>query len=89
MTVYVDEFRKWGPTRLSIFRAGSSHLTADTVEELHALADRIGLQREWFQPHPRHPHYDLTERRRTAAIAAGAVFVCAREQAERRLRVRP
>lgn len=88
MTVYVDEFRRWGPTRLAIFRDGSSHLTADTVEELHALADRIGLALSWFQDHPTHPHYDLTKARRAAALLAGAVFVPAREQAKKRLAAR-
>jgi hypothetical protein len=85
VTVYVDEFRRWGPTKLAIFRAGSSHLTADTLDELHALAQRIGLRREWFQDHRLHPHYDLTKARRAAALLAGAVFVSAKEQAEKRL----
>ncbi len=39
------------------------HLVADTLEELHAFAQTMELQREWFQDHPRHPHYDLTTRR--------------------------
>jgi len=34
------------------------HLTADTLDELHAEAARIGLQRRWFQS-GRHPHYDV------------------------------
>lgn len=35
------------------------HLVADTVEELHEFATQMGLKREWFQDHPKHPHYDL------------------------------
>jgi hypothetical protein len=35
------------------------HIVADTEEELHEFAKRIGLKREWFQDHPEHPHYDL------------------------------
>lgn len=61
-------------------------MLADTLEELHAMAEEIGLKRAWFQAHPLHPHYDLTEAKRTAALAAGAVFVPAKEQAARRLK---
>lgn len=86
MTVYVDEVRQW-PTRIRCFQAGSAHLTADTLEELHALARRIGLRRAWFQD-VRIPHYDLTASKRAAALAAGAVFVPAKEQARRRIAAR-
>ena len=88
MSVYVDEFKLWLPRQRRPFHLGSSHLTADTVEELHELAQRIGLKRGWFQNHPLHPHYDRTISRRTAALAAGAVFVPCREQAVKRLRAR-
>lgn len=55
------------------------HLAADTPAELHAFAQSIGLNREWFQDHPRHPHYDLTTARmRQKAIDAGAVEMSAR-----------
>lgn len=44
MTVRVDELvvypNAWGP-----FRAGSCHLTADTEEELHAFAAKLGMKR--------------------------------------------
>jgi Protein of unknown function (DUF4031) len=59
-------------------------MTADTLEELHTLAAKIGMKRRWFQ-NGRVPHYDLTPARREAALAAGAVFVSAREQARQRL----
>lgn len=83
MTVYVDELRQW-PTKIACFRAGSCHLTADTLEELHEFAGRIGLRRAWFQD-GRVPHYDLTPSRREHALAAGARFVPARQQSLRRL----
>ena len=79
MTVYVDEFRVWAPSAIPCFRHGSCHLTADTTEELHEMADKIGLKRSWFQD-GRHPHYDLAKSRRTRAIRAGAVYMPAREQ---------
>lgn len=83
MTVYVDEIRRW-PHARPPFHRGSCHLTADTLEELHAFAKRIGMKREWFQD-GRVPHYDLTPGRRAEAKLAGAVFVSAKEQARRRL----
>lgn len=50
------------------------HMIADTLPELHAMADRIGLKREWFQPLSS-PHYDVSLSRRALAIAAGARVV--------------
>ncbi len=74
------------PNAVGIFRAGSSHLTTDgDLEELHAFAARIGLRRSWFQEHATAPHYDLIRSRRDRALALGATFVPAREQARRRL----
>lgn len=77
MTVYVDNARI--PARVGRIRARWSHLFADTQEELHAFALSIGLKRTWFQPGrpvngrpSRHWHYDVTESKRQAAIAAGA-----------------
>ena len=53
----------------------SAHLYADTLEELHAFAARLGLKRAWFQD--RHgrglSHYDVTEGKRRLAITLGAV----------------
>lgn len=84
----VDEFRVWAPTSIRCFKSGSCHLTADTEEELHAFAARLGLRRAWFQAKSTTPHYDLTESKRELALKLGAVFVSAREQATRRLRAR-
>lgn len=86
MTVYVDEVQRW-PTKLRCFQAGSAHLTADTLEELHELASRIGLRRAWFQ-NVRVPHYDITPKKRAAALAAGALFVPGKEQARKRIAAR-
>lgn len=85
MTVYVDDARI--QATVGRYRDRWSHLTADTVEELHAFADRIGLRRTWFQtckstlcgggrPANRdtcpHWHYDVTESKRAQALASGA-----------------
>lgn len=50
------------------------HLLADTLEELHGFAERIGMRREWYQPRST-PHYDLSLRKREAALALGAVEI--------------
>ena len=84
--IMVDELRVWPGPKPRCFLRGSCHLTTDgDADELHAFAAKCGLRREWFQDHPRAAHYDLTPRRRERALAIGAVFVPAREQARRRL----
>jgi hypothetical protein len=66
------------------------HLLADTLDELHAMADRVGLRREWFQGDAGAPHYDICLTKRQAAIKAGAVEVGRKELVAlmRRLRER-
>ena len=61
-------------------------MQADTLEELHAMADRLGLRRSWFQSKagkPWHDHYDLTRSRRAQAIELGAIPVTWRDAARR------
>lgn len=73
MSVYVDPLCEYGWV-LRGRRTASCHMTADSDEELHALASKIGLKRSWHQPPPAHfSHYDLTPSRRAHAVAAGAV----------------
>ena len=74
MTVYVDD-PIW-PFRGMVM----CHMVADTLDELHAMAERIGMQRAWFQEPPKasHPHYDLNEERRSLALELGAVYVPAK-----------
>lgn len=84
--IMVDELSRPIRSRHRAFAAGSCHLMTDgPIEILHAFAHRLGLQREWFQDHPLHPHYDLTASKRRQALKLGAVFVPAREQARQRL----
>jgi hypothetical protein len=80
MTVYVDDARiPWRGWRMS-------HLQADTVDELHAFAQSIGLRRDWFQPgsRPEAAHYDVTDSKRAEAIAAGAISETVAEGSARR-----
>lgn len=72
MSVYVDHARN------GYMRMRMSHMIADTVEELHAMAATIGLRREWFQPRSS-PHYDISEMKRRLAIRCGAVAVDRRQ----------
>lgn len=68
MVVYVDKARH----RLG--RMVMCHMVADTLAELHDMADRIGLKRHWFQPLS-FPHYDLALSSRKRALQLGAVEV--------------
>jgi hypothetical protein len=60
-------------------RMKMSHMIADTPEELHAMADRIGIARRWFQA----DHYDVCLRKRALAVEAGAIEVSMRELVRR------
>ncbi|AOS94807.1 hypothetical protein AN480_27340 (plasmid) [Mycobacterium intracellulare subsp. chimaera] len=74
MTVYVDDMRM--PARVGRIEARWSHLMADSDEELHRFAASIGLRRCWAQyPGTWKSHYDVTDSKRTQAIAAGAVQI--------------
>jgi hypothetical protein len=77
MSVYVDELHEFNNDNESTpacFRNKSScHLYGDTEQELHELAGRIGLKRNWFQVNPTMNHYDLTSGKRRLAVRAGAI----------------
>lgn len=47
------------------------HMVADSLQELHRMANEIGLQRSWFQPKS-WPHYDLSPSKRALAVKNGA-----------------
>jgi hypothetical protein len=60
---------------------------ADTIAELHVMADAIGMKREWFQPFS-FPHYDVAKGRRAQAVRLGAVEVDRRQGYHIRKRLR-
>ena len=72
MAVYVDKARH------PFGRMVMCHMMADTLEELHAMADQIGVARRWFQ-NKRSPHYDICLSKRALAVGNGAVE-CGREK---------
>lgn len=71
MTVYVDDMQ--APFRNMIM----CHMIADTEAELHAMADRIGVARRWYQVGKF--HYDIAQSKRRLAVAAGAVEITWRQ----------
>ena len=70
MTVYVDA------TRNRYGRMVMCHMWADTLDELLAMVDRIGVARKWLQkpPHASWVHFDISLGKKTAALAAGAIL---------------
>lgn len=74
MTVYVDDMNaKFG-------RMIMCHMLADTDDELHAMATRLGVARKWHQAPPKHDsHYDIALSKRAIAVVAGAVEITWRQ----------
>ncbi len=70
MTVFVDDVRH------QFGRMVMCHMWADTLPELLAMADRIGVQRRWLQQPPKASwvHFDVSLGMKAKAIAAGAVL---------------
>lgn len=73
MSVYVDE-AVWPFGRMIM-----CHMMADTEDELHAMADALGLRREWFQG----DHYDISKGKRREAVKLGALEVSSVELVRR------
>lgn len=75
MTVYVDNMRA------PFGRMLMCHMIADSDEELHAMADRIGVARKWHQDKTSGSHYDIALSKRAQAVKHGAVEIGLRELA--------
>ncbi len=74
MSVYVDNAaHRFG-------RMTMCHMMADSIDELLAMADLIGVRRKWLQK-PGEPgeHFDICMSKRTLAVLAGAKEVTSRE----------
>ena len=83
MSAYVDPLFKVPAGRGAWKWGEACHLVADSLDELHAFAKRLGLAGEWFQARKGAPHYDLTAGRRILAVKFGAKELTAREMVER------
>lgn len=73
MAVYVDDMHKLPLGRFG--RMKMSHMIADTEDQLHAMADKIGIARRWYQG----DHYDISLSKRRLAVSAGAIEVTLRQ----------
>ena len=70
MSVYVDE-PIWSYKRMKM-----CHMVADTPDELHEMANLLGLKRHWFQGgNFSLPHYDICKSKRALAIKYGAIEI--------------
>ena len=80
MTVYVDDLVEWGWV-LRGRKVASCHMFTDSLDlqELHAMAQAIGMKRAWFQDKAAAPHYDLSASRREKAVTLGATPLNRRE----------
>jgi Protein of unknown function (DUF4031) len=70
MTCYVDDVQhRFG-------RMVMCHLWADSLDELLAMVDAIGVQRKWLQQPPKASwvHFDIALSKKALAIKAGAVL---------------
>lgn len=80
MAVYLDDLRvPWRGREWC-------HLTADTTEELHEFAARLGIPKRGFHHNPERPwkdHYDVPEGLRETALRLGAKPITRREAVER------
>jgi hypothetical protein len=70
MTVYVDDVRH------TFGRMVMCHMWADSLDELFAMADRIGIQRKWLQQPPKASwtHFDISLGKKEVAVRAGAIL---------------
>jgi len=83
MAIYVDDMNA------SYGRMKMCHLIADTDEELHAMAEKIGVARKWHQAPPKHDsHYDIALSKKALAISFGAIEITLRQCAAMNLRRR-
>lgn len=73
MAVYVDNMcAKFG-------RMIMCHMIASSLKELHEMADKIGVDRKWFQDTLSGPHYDIALSKRQLIISYGAIEISWRQ----------
>jgi Protein of unknown function (DUF4031) len=71
MTVYVDDMRA------NYGRLILCHMLGDSDDELHAMADKIGVNRKWWQSPEKTSgsHYDIALSKKALAIEYGAIEI--------------
>lgn len=60
-------------------RMKMSHMAAETLEELHEMAQKIGVSKRHFQNKFGKPHYDICQKMKKKAIELGAMEVSDKE----------
>lgn len=71
--IYIDLLKSCNPKKGWRWTS-YCHMFADSEEELHEFANKIGMKPQWFQ-NKKLPHYDLTVKRRQLALSMGAIEV--------------
>jgi hypothetical protein len=76
MGVYVDgaTWKKGSKGRKSY-----AHLVADTYEEMHEFAEKVGIKPHFFHKNTKYPHYDISGEQRDLALQLGASSITSRE----------
>lgn len=75
MTVYVDDMNaQYGRMKMV-------HMLASTDQELHEIADKIGINRKWWQSPEKTSgsHYDICLSKKALAIQYGAIEITWRQ----------
>ncbi len=77
MAVYVDDMR--APFGNLIM----CHMLADTDDELHTMADALGIKRIWWQSPEKTSgsHYDICLTKKAIALRRGAIPITRRQAA--------
>tara|TARA_B100000073_G_scaffold346659_1_gene358647 strand:+ start:3563 stop:3832 length:270 start_codon:yes stop_codon:yes gene_type:complete len=73
MAVYIDK------ANIKYKRMIMCHMIADSYEELHYMAKKIGMKSAWFQNNASFPHYDVCLMRKKKALEYGAIEVSRKE----------
>lgn len=74
MTVYVDA-PIWTKAASKQPRKTYSHMVADSLQELHEFAAKIGIKKHFFHKHRVASHYDITSDQQVVALSNGAQLV--------------
>lgn len=73
MSVYVDDpIYPYGRMKMC-------HMVADCENELHEMADKIGVARRHYQKESKYKHYDICKSKRELAVKHGAKEIKSRD----------
>lgn len=86
MTVFIDDMYLYPMGQFG--RMKMSHLIADTDDELHAMAQRVGVARKWWQNVTSGSHYDICMSAREKALEYGATPITLKQCAIMNMRRR-